>query len=283
MDISFIVCSKDRSASLMRCLRTIFEIKYAGSWEIIVVDNGSSDDTPAVLDTMATLSPVPFLTVTEPLPGNSHGRNAGIARARGEILVFTDDDCLVTPNLLDEMSSIFADERIGYVGGRILLYNKADYPGCIMDVAFRLPVDPGSIVYPGLVQGSNMAFRRRALEEVGYFDPVFGAGAPYAGEDLELATRISLAGWQGGYFPGPVVYHNHGRNRASIERSQRQYDFGIGAYYAKFLLARPTRRLSLMTWTRRSVKQLFKHPLGVPRQVRGALHYIRLHRHPSEG
>lgn len=276
MDVSVVVCTKDRAASLRRCLQAIFAIRFAGSWEIIVVDNDSSDDTEQVVDLMRLASPVPFQSVIELQPGNSAGRNAALAHARGEVLFFTDDDCLVMPDVLDEVWKIFRDGRVGFAGGRIVLHNPRDYPISIMDVADAIDIPPGSIVYPGLVQGSNMAFRRHTLVELGGFDPMFGAGAPFAGEELELATRASMRGWVGGYFPGPLVRHDHGRDKTRARKSERQYDIGIGAYYAKFLLDTATRRRCLLTWCRRSIKQLFKHPAGLPRQLLGALRYARL-------
>jgi glycosyltransferase involved in cell wall biosynthesis len=276
VDISVVVCTKDRAAALGRCLTSIFEIDFEGTWEIIVVDNNSTDDTPQMISEIKRLSPVPFQSRVESHPGNSAGRNAAIGIARGEVVFFTDDDCIVDCSVLREVSRVFADHRTGFAGGRILLFNPKDYPISLMEESRPIEIPPGSMVYPGLVQGSNMAFRRKALIELGGFDPLFGAGAVFAGEDLELATRASMRGWHGGYFPGPTVYHDHGRNRARAMTSERQYDFGIGAYYGKFLLDAPTRRTCILTWCRRSLRQLFQHPSGLPRQFAGAISYVRL-------
>ncbi|MFT3735060.1 MAG: glycosyltransferase [Rhodocyclaceae bacterium] len=282
MDISVVVCTKNRPTDLCRCLHAIFDIEFDGEWEIIVVDNGSADETADLLYTLSPLSPVPFRVLFETQPGNSAGRNAAIPLAAGELLFFTDDDCLVEPEVLQEMWQIFRDERMGFAGGRIRLFNPQDYPVGIMEVAEHIDIPPGTLVYPGLVQGSNMAFRRKLLVDLGGFDPEFGAGASFAGEELELATRASMQGWHGGYFPGPTVAHNHGRKRASALRSEMQYDIGIGAYYSKFLLDATTRKRCALVWARRSVKQLFRHPRGLPRQVAGAVRYLRLHNGEQE-
>lgn len=276
MDISIVVCTRNRAKELGRCLRAIFDIRFTGSWEIIVVDNGSTDRTAALLESLRDQSPVPFTPIVELHPGNSAGRNAALPFAQGEVVFFTDDDCIVTRSILNEIWQIFADPRIGFSGGRISLFNPLDYPVSIMDVNEKIEIPPGSIVYPGLIQGSNMAFRRSVLNDLGGFDPVFGAGSHFAGEELELATRASMSGWHGGYFPGPLVFHNHGRDRKSALVSQKNYDLGIGACYGKFLLDRATRRRCAFIWCRRSVKQLFRHPRGLPRQISGALSYARL-------
>ena len=276
MDISVVICTKDRASALRECLCAIFALEFEGAWEIIVIDNNSTDDTPRQITQMKKLSPVPFRSMVETSAGNSAGRNAGIRHAQGKVVFFTDDDCLVAPNLLKELWHVFKDNRVGYAGGQIRLFNPDDFPISIMQVSTPIAIRPGSIVYPGLVQGSNMAFRRDVLIELGGFDPLFGAGSKFAGEDLELATRASLNGWHGGYFPTPVVHHNHGRDYVKAMASQRQYDFGIGAYYAKFLFNAPTRWKCVLLWLRRSIKQIFYHPSGLPRQLAGAISYAKV-------
>lgn len=276
MDISVVVCTRNRSAALRNCLNSIFAMDFPGAWEIIVVDNNSGDDTPQAVAEMQSQSPVSFQSLVELRPGNSAGRNAAIGVARGEVVFFTDDDCIMTGDVLREVWHVFTTlPGLGYAGGRILRFNPQDYPISIMEEVRPINILPGSVVYPGLVQGSNMAFRRRVLTDLGGFDPVFGAGAAYAGEELELATRASLRGWHGGYFPGPTVYHNHGRDRVAAMKLEQQYDFGIGAGYGKLLFDARTRWTCIQTWCRRGLKQLFRHPSGLPRQFAGAISYVR--------
>lgn len=280
MDISVVICTKNRSAALRRCLSSVFLADLRRGWEIIVVDNGSNDATPQVIAEMRDFSPVPFSSVLEFRPGNSAGRNAGVGVARGEVVFFTDDDCIVKQDVLTQMWRTFSGSpELGYAGGRILRFDPRDYPISVMEQKDLIRIPPGRIVYPGLVQGSNMAFRRKVLEDLGGFDPVFGAGASFAGEEVELATRASLLGWHGGYFPGPIVYHNHGRDRAAAIKLERQYDFGIGACYGKFLLNAGTRWTCLRTWFKRSAKQLFRRPSGLPWQLAGAISYFRSRGH----
>src|SRR5260370_42715210 len=103
---------------------------------------------------------------------------------------------------------------------------------------------PGSFIGVGVIQGANVAYRRAAVSGVGGFDPWFGAGAFYSGDETELIARISAAGWNGAYDPKPVVYHHHGRRTANDEwRLRRWYDRGRGAYYAKCMLNRRMRNI----------------------------------------
>jgi hypothetical protein len=96
----------------------------------------------------------------------------------------------------------------------------------------------GGFTRRGLIQGSNMAFRRDCLEAIGIFDERFGAGTPLAGEEWDLALRASLAGWAGGYFPPPRVFHDHGRAGSTARERLLFYDYGGGAVYAKHSFGR---------------------------------------------
>jgi hypothetical protein len=97
-----------------------------------------------------------------------------------------------------------------------------------------------------------MAVLREVVEGIGGFDPRLGAGTPcVAGEDIELVARAAWAGWTGRYDPRPVVAHHHGRKPGpAMERQERGYDYGRGAYYVSFLLNRRARRTYLRCWYR---------------------------------
>src|SRR5260370_39707163 len=109
------------------------------------------------------------------------------------------------------------DREVGFVGGRLLLHEPTDRRIPIQDSLEPLSFSAGSFIRPGVIQGANIAYRRAALEGVGGFDPWFGAGAIYSGDETELMARLSAAGWKGAYNPKPVVYHHHGRKSASDE------------------------------------------------------------------
>ena len=146
-------------------------------------------------------------------------------------------------------------QNLVFVGGRILLHDPTDRRITIQESLEPLSFPPGSFIRPGVIQGANVAYRRAALTEVGGFDPWFGAGALYSGDETELMARISAAGWNGAYDPKPVVYHHHGRKTANDEwRLMRWYDRGRGAYYAKCMLNRRMRNVYFKNWllTRRN-------------------------------
>src|SRR5215469_9780922 len=120
MLISLIICTRNRIESLRNCLRYVRGLQSPGDWELVVVDNGSSDGTPALLKEYAATAPFPVLLVHEPTPGLGRARNAGLARATGSLLAFTDDDCYPSADFLKEIVRVFQDEATGFMGGRVL-------------------------------------------------------------------------------------------------------------------------------------------------------------------
>jgi glycosyltransferase involved in cell wall biosynthesis len=94
--VSIIVPTRNRVSKLARCLEHISAIRGDTPWELIVVDNGSSDETPQFLDDFANRSPIPLKVVKEPAAGGMRSRNAGAEAARGEVLIFIDNDCYLS-------------------------------------------------------------------------------------------------------------------------------------------------------------------------------------------
>lgn len=235
-DISVIICSKNRGRSLEQAIEALSRIQFHKAWEVIIVDNASTDDTPERAARALAKVPAPSRLIHESRPGNGHGRNAAIAVAEGKVAFFTDDDCIVDPNVLSALSEEFADPSVGFVAGRINLFNPIDHLCCYFYSSKPMVFSAPWFLRPGFVQGSNMAFRLPPLtDEVGGFDPMFGAGARFAGEDLELAMRFLLAGWHGRYSPHVAVRHNHGRNRDAYLKLEDFYDEGVGAYIEKLV------------------------------------------------
>jgi GT2 family glycosyltransferase len=114
-----------------------------------------------------------------------------------------------------------------------------------------LTFEAGSFIGSGAVCGANMAFRRAVLEDIGGFDPLFGAGSLFSAEDLDAAGRASAAGWKGGYCPEVVVSHHHGRRASDLPRLLKSYGIGAGAYHMKILF-----REHQFLWFLRSIYQV---------------------------
>ena len=270
---SLIICTRNRADKLAQCLESLVGLNGIARWELVIVDNGSTDRTGDVIDAFAARYEHRLIRVLEPTPGLGVARNAGIAAASAGLLAFTDDDCYPAPDFLEEMLRVFQDPSIGYMGGRILLYNQADAPISIRVTTETRNIAAYSFVHTGLIQGANMACRRVVIDEIGVFDRDFGAGTPFPAEDVEFVARASAAGWRGGYYPGPMVYHDHGRRGdAVISRLVKQYDRGRGAYLAKFILRADTRRTYSRYWYWSVDLRTQKQRLG--NEIVGALQYL---------
>ncbi len=237
MKLSLIICTRDRCRQFAQCLHAVRQIASSAPWELIVVDNGSSDATAAVVEEYAATSPVPVRYVFEPRPGLGIAHNAGVRIAQGEILAFTDDDCYPATDFVDQVCRSFGRDRsIGYISGRIMLHDRADHPITVNESLTPRRFPGGSFIQTGDVQGANMAFRKGALLSIGGFDPLFGPGAWFNAEDVDAAGRASAVGWNGQYRPEVVVRHHHGRKACEAPRMAKSYAIGRGAYHMKLLL-----------------------------------------------
>jgi GT2 family glycosyltransferase len=249
-DLSLIICTRNRVTQLTQTLNTVSAIRSQLKWELVVVDNESTDRTSAVVQEFAASSDQPVQLIVQPGRGVSCAKNAGWQSAKAPLVVCIDDDCYPEENYLDSIFECFSNNpELGFVGGRILLYDPTDRRVTIQESLEPLFFAPGSFIQPGVIQGANIAYRRAAISDAGGFDPWFGAGALYSGDETELMARISAAGWYGAYDPKPVVYHHHGRKTANDEwRVRRWYDRGRGAYYAKCMLNRRMRNVYVKNW-----------------------------------
>lgn len=247
--VSLVFCTKNRAAQLKACLDHIARVKSAHAWELVAVDNGSTDDTGAVLAAFAAEVPFPVKLLHEGRPGKSRGLNLALQASRGEIIAFIDDDCYVEPDHIDRVLEVFTDPRIGFAAGRVELFDPTDAPMTIRTSTERELYPPRSYIECGRLLGANMMFRRSILEEIGGFDPDLGPGTPFIAEDPEVQARASFAGWWGLYTPDVVVAHHHGRKAGDIGELWRKYSNGTGAYRSKCVLARDTRLVFLKAWS----------------------------------
>ena len=249
-DISLLICTRNRADQLAQTLKRVSAIQSQLKWELVVVDNGSTDRTSAVLGKFAATFDQPVQMINQQGRGVAVAKNAGWRATGSGIVVCIDDDCYPEENYLDAIFEYFSkDPKLGFLGGRILLHDPTDRRITIQESLEPLFFPPGSFINPGVISGANVAYRRAAISGVGGFDPWFGAGALYSGDELDLIARISAAGWNGAYDPKPLVYHHHGRKTAKDELHRRRwYDRGRGAYFAKCVLNRRMRSVYLKNW-----------------------------------
>ncbi len=261
MMISALICTRNRAKSLEATLQHFFAQNFAGgySYELIVVDNGSTDETKQVVEPWAARDPQRMRYLFENRRGQTFARNAAIKAALGEIIVFTDDDVLVTENWLDEIHAEFAaDPSLYILNGRVLLasdelqrisflpYEKREYFGLPNGVNF--------------VIGANMAFRRELFDRIGLFDLRLGPGRFFGGgDDTELVYRGLKAGYRLLYAPNVLVYHNH--DRVTLEQACRleySYARSRAAYLIKHSLDGDDYAMRMLYWTLRDLSHLWR-------------------------
>ena len=253
---SLIICTRNRASRLSVCLGYLDSVDFTDA-ELVLVDNGSDDDTARILASWAA-GKGHVRIVHEPTKGLGNARNAGWKASRGSILVFTDDDCYAAPTYVQEHTHLYEmDARLGWVSGRILLYDPLDAKITIQENTFTVPYAPYRFLEPGAVHGANLSFRRAALDAIGGFDSLMGVGSYFPCEDLDAAARVAFQGFAGLYSPNPVVQHHHGRQTNEEVRALEQtYRLGRGAYYGKCLSTRGMRSIYL----RRILGKWFHQP-----------------------
>ena len=216
MRFSVVIATYNRAADLRGTLDSLARLEPAGTWEVIVVDNNSTDDTRAVVEAAAAGFPVPLRYLFEREQGRSPALNAGIRAASGDIIVTTDDDVRVEPDWLTRAEEALQRLQCDYVGGRVLPIWSAPRPSWLPNggkywaVIALLDFGPEPIEFGGQVPlGVNMAFHRRAFERAGLFDPHTGrkAGTLLGQEIREWCIRARAAGVRGFYAPELSLRH----------------------------------------------------------------------------
>ncbi|WP_319405982.1 glycosyltransferase [uncultured Desulfosarcina sp.] len=239
MDFSIIICTFNGSKRLPLSLESIkrLVVPEKSTGELIVVDNNSTDRTRSVVESFGPDMPFPVRYCFEPLQGLSYARNTGIKQAAGEVVVFTDDDCIVEPNWIVEILTEFRnDPDLMVLGGRVELYNKKDKPVTLRRLNEKRSFSSAIQTFT-LLPGCNMAFRKVVSDTIGLFDVNYGAGRKIpSAEDSDFFYRAYGKGYKMAYFPNILIYHNHGRRTdMQVDKLTRGYVIGQGAFYCKHI------------------------------------------------
>ncbi|OAI20515.1 hypothetical protein A1359_03390 [Methylomonas lenta] len=223
MDLSIIICTYNRYQNLDECFNCLDQqkLKHNLSWEIILVDNNSSDATKAVVEDYAKTTKLDIHYVFEGKQGLSIARNTGIKYSTGNYIVFIDDDIRVTPTWLNSIYSTFVEHNCDAVGGRIHLESTENLPKWITPdmCGFLGHQDFGSSprLMDGISEfpfGGNMAIQRRVIDLIGNFDTDLGRKGEglkkdelFKGEETDFFQRLANAGGKFYYHPDALVFH----------------------------------------------------------------------------
>jgi glycosyltransferase involved in cell wall biosynthesis len=231
--VSVVIATKDRARYVERVLGSLRDQRDAIPFEVIVVDNGSSDDTDAVVERSSRTATVPVRLLREPDPNRGKARNRALETASGEIVAFCDDDVALPPH---------------WVAAHARAHERA--PDCVINGPILNVRSYEERPRPGLVNYSraflctcNASIARRALESVGGFDEFFDL---YGWEDTELGVRLRAAGLRWKFAWDAYLWHVKlpAENTVAVEMRKAVEKARMAGH---FLRKHPSRRARLAT------------------------------------
>lgn len=257
--ISIVVCTHNRADSLRSAVASLYDLETHGKfeYEIIVVDNASTDDTPAVIASAAQNCPHPVRGVYEARKGISAARNRGVSEAAGEWIAFFDDDQLAEKQWLAALFELAEAQQVVGVGGpvRLLLPEECDRKlanACRMLLGESdwsdepIPYDDHRT--PG---AGNLMLRREVFDRIGFFDEAVGN----RGEDTDLYRRMQRAGLSVWYAPRAVILHV-----IPAARLEERYLFALGRRMgegvARYEAGYRSRPILLARWLAKRLRSL---------------------------
>jgi GT2 family glycosyltransferase len=220
MTVSVIIATFNRAGLLVRCLEHLARQHFEHGDEVIVVDNGSTDDTFAAIEAARRRIPAVLRHLYEPTPGKSIAVDRALQVATGDILAFTDDDVEVDEGWLSAIRTVMNDADIALMGGPVAprweskpplwLQRVSDRYGALAAPLAILDYGPATVdVGSRTVIGANLAIRREVFRAVGGFAANLGKlrGTLLSGEDHELCRRVQAMSLRAVYCPAARVRH----------------------------------------------------------------------------
>jgi cellulose synthase/poly-beta-1,6-N-acetylglucosamine synthase-like glycosyltransferase len=232
--VSVVVCAYNAERTMDACLASLRTLNYP-DYEVIVVNDGSTDTTLAISERhKATYDADPdgprMVIIDQPNKGLSVARNVGAQAATGEIVAYTDSDCVPDPDWLAFLVYKFVRRGFVAVGGPNFPPPEPHL------VPAAVAVSPGGPTHVLLndevaehIPGCNMAFTKRVLEDIGGFEPVFAA----AGDDVDLCWRLQNRGYAVGFSPAATVWHYRRNTVKAYLKQQMGYGKAEALLYFK--------------------------------------------------
>jgi glycosyltransferase involved in cell wall biosynthesis len=208
-------------------------------FELLVVDQSTNEDSKRYIEEYLKKYPdFDLRLVTTDTKGLSISRNIGIANAKYDVILFTDDDCVIDKNFISNVAKVFEDSEVQAYCGRVEPYiaegtvmpKNYEPVACVLRKEKKIFSELHSNDFFTIGSGNNMAYRKKLFEKIGVFEPKLGAGGKLkSAEDIEffyriLKNRISIT-----YSPDPFVYHKQWRRTSTLISTSYMYFFGIGA------------------------------------------------------
>jgi len=216
-EVSVVIPTWNGGKTIGKCLNALRNQSFGRCFEILVVDDGSTDNT---LDVLASYPEV--LVISQANAGPASARNRGARDASGEVILFTDDDCAPARDWLTEMLRPFDDPEVVGAKGVYRTHQHelvARFVQCEYEDRYRVMSHEPSIDF---VDTYSAGFRHRQFTEIGGYDVSFPAACA---EDVELSYRMSRKGWKMVFAPAAVVYHQHPCTMGNYLRRKVKFAF----------------------------------------------------------
>jgi len=222
--LSIIVPVLNMGRTIRATMESLIKLDYPRSnLEIIVVDGKSGDDTRKIVQEY------PVALVDQEGTGLNAARNTGIKYSSGEILAYTDGDCVVPPDWAKKIARNFNDPSIGFVGGTMEGYDRTNLLSNYMDESlfqskpgFRIRVETTDLQLMQFPAGANMAFRRRSLARVKFFDE----NITYGFDDLQPVEAMGFKGFRIVLDPDVNILHQHRNTLGDLLKQHFNYGRG---------------------------------------------------------
>jgi glycosyltransferase involved in cell wall biosynthesis len=222
--VSVVVCAYNAERTMDQCLASLAVLNYP-DYEVIVVNDGSRDRTREIAESYDYCR-----IINQPNKGLSAARNVGAEAATGEIVAYTDSDCVADPDWLTYLVAKMEASDLTACGGPNFPPPEDNVVPAAVAVA---PGGPTHVLISDEVAehiaGCNMAFRREVLLQLGGFDPIYRA----AGDDVDICWRFQDAGYTIGFSPAAVVWHFRRNTVAAYCAQQRGYGKAEALVYSK--------------------------------------------------
>lgn len=268
MRLSAVICTRNRPDLIGQAVASVLANDYP-TFELIVVDQSDTDATRRALAPLQAASPTLHYVHTSRV-GLSAAYNTAIAESRGEVLAFTDDDCVAPRDWLRRIATTFAREPdVDLIYGQVvcaaeLRGREGVVPELRIGQARRISRHHGFVIYG---MGANFAARRRLFEVVGGFDEALGGGGPLrSSQDFDLQYRVYRAGLVTLLAPEVMVVHYGWRSPEDWPKTLLAYGVGNGGFFMKHVRCRDLFALRLLLTDLINVggRDLVKAALGRP-------------------
>jgi len=240
--ITVAICTRNRVRFLDECVQSVLP-QLGDNCDLLIVDNASTDDTAQLAQRLADENRA-VSAILQPQLGLSHARNAAIHNARGEWVLFLDDDAVAADNWLAAYRAFLKDlpsPKVATVGGAVFPRFETSPPRWIDQSLYRMDCGPRSFAFDGKggPWGGNIAYRRQTILDIGGFDTELGRKGDFQGahEESFLSTQLQKAGHEIWWLPGAAIHHFVPVDRFRV-KSLWRLSFDVGRSSALIRLKR---------------------------------------------